>query len=48
MYSLTMDYDTFSNEEKIAVAVLATSIEVQVTGSKAMYTLRFPALLSTK
>ena len=36
MHSLTVDCDTFSNEEKVAVAVLVTSVELEVTGSVIM------------
>ena len=37
--SFTVNFDTFSNEEKVAVVVLVTSFEV--TGSVAMSALSF-------
>ena len=43
MHSFTVDCDTFSNEEKVAVVVPATSVEV--TGSKTMLALSFSTLL---
>ena len=43
MHSLTVDCDTFSNEEKAAVVVTVTSVEV--TGSEAMLALSFSTLL---
>ena len=45
MYSFTIDCDTFSNEEKVAVVVPVTSVEVEVTGSDAMLDLSFSTLL---
>ena len=36
MHFLTVDYDTFSNKEKVAVVVPVTSIEVEATGFKTM------------
>ena len=39
MYSLIAHYDTFSIEEKVAFVVPVTSIEAQVTCSKAMFVL---------
>ena len=41
MYSLTVDEDTFSNKEEVAV----TSVEVEVTGSEAILALSFSTLL---
>ena len=43
MHSLTVNYDTFSNEEKVAVVVPVTSGEV--TRSEAMLALSFSTLL---
>ena len=43
MHSYTVDCDTFSNEEKVAVVVPVTSVEV--TGSEAMLTLSFSTLI---
>ena len=43
MNSLTVDCDTFSNEEKVAVLVPVTSVEG--TGSEAMLSLSFSTLL---
>ena len=39
MHSLTVDCNTFSNEENVAVAVPVTSVEV--TGSESMLALSF-------
>ena len=44
MHSFTVNRDTFSNEEKVAVVVPVTSVEV--TCSKAMLALHFPTLLA--
>ena len=41
MHSFTVDCDTFSNEEKVAVIVLVTSIEVVARGSEAILALSF-------
>ena len=46
MHSLTMDCDTFWNEEIFTVVVLVTSAEVKVTNSKARLALCFSTLLS--
>ena len=35
--SFTVDCDTFSNEEKVGVVVPETGVEVEVTGSEAMF-----------
>ena len=43
MNSLTVDCDTFSNEEKVAVVVLR-SVEVEVTCSEAVLPLNFSTL----
>ena len=43
MYSFTVNCDTFSNEEKVAVVVPVTSVEV--TCSEAMLALSFSTLL---
>ena len=43
MHSFTVDCDTFSNEEKIAVVVSVTSVDV--TGSEVMLALCFSTLL---
>ena len=43
MHSFTVDCDTFSNEEKVAVVVPVTSIEVAC--SEAMLALRLSSLL---
>ena len=43
MHSLTVDCDTFSNEEKVAVVVTVTSVEVTV--SESMLSLSFSTLL---
>ena len=43
MHSFTVDCDTFSNEEKVAVVVSVTSVEV--TYSEAMLALSFTTLL---
>ena len=43
MHSFTVNCDTFSNEEKVAVVVTVTSVEV--TCSDAMLALRFSTLL---
>ena len=37
MHSLTGDCDAFLDEEKIAVVVQVTSVEIKVTGSKAIF-----------
>ena len=42
-FSFTVDCDTFSNEEKVAVVVPVTSVEV--TGSESMLALSFSSLL---
>ena len=39
IHSLTVDCDTFSSNEKVAVVVPVTSVEVEVTGSDAMLAL---------
>ena len=44
MHSFTVNCDTFSNEEKVAVVVPVTGIEV--TYSKAMLALSFSTLLA--
>ena len=43
MHSLTVHYETFSNEEKVAAVVPVTSVEV--TCSEAMLALSFSTLL---
>ena len=43
MHSFTVNCDTFSNEEKVAVVVPVTSVEV--TCSEAMLALSFSTLL---
>ena len=43
MHSFTVDCDTFSNEEKVAVVVPVTSVEA--TCSEAMLALSFSTLL---
>ena len=43
MHSLTVDCDNFSNEEKVAVVVQVTSVEV--TCSEAMLAISFSTLL---
>ena len=43
MHSFTANYDTFSNEEKVAAVVPVTSVEV--TCSEAMLALSFSTLL---
>ena len=43
MHSFTVNYDTFSNEEKVAAVVTVTSVEV--TSSEAMLSLCFSTLL---
>ena len=43
MHSFTVNFDTFSNEEKVAVVVPVTSVEV--TCSEAMLALSFSTLL---
>ena len=43
MHSFTVNCDTFSNEEKVAVVVQVTSVEVEC--SEAMLALSFSALL---
>ena len=45
MHSFTVDWDTISNEEKDAVVVRVTSVEVEVTGTNAMLALSFSTLL---
>ena len=42
MHSFTVNYDTFSNEEKVAAVVPVTSVEVPC--SEAMLALSFSAL----
>ena len=44
MHSLTVDCETFSTEEKVAVIVTVTSVEVEVTDSEAMLALCFSTL----
>ena len=44
MHFLTVDCDTFSNEEKVAVVVPVTSVEVEVTCSETMLALSFSTL----
>ena len=41
MRSLTVDFNTFSGIEKFAVVVPVTSVEVEVIGFKAVFTLSF-------
>ena len=43
LHSFTVDCDTFSNEENVAVVVPVTCVEA--TGSEAMLALRFSTLL---
>ena len=43
MHSFTVDFDTFSNEEKVAAVIPVTSVEV--TCSEAMLALSFSTLL---
>ena len=43
MHSFTVNFDTFSNEDKVAVVVPVTSVEV--TCSEAMLALSFSTLL---
>ena len=43
MYSITVNCNTFSNEEKVAAVVPVSSVEV--TGSEAMLALTFCTLL---
>ena len=45
MHSFTVNCDTFSNEEKVAAVVPATSVAIEVTGSEAMLALSFSTLL---
>ena len=45
MHSLIADCDTFSNEDKVAVVVPVTSVEVEVTRSEVMLALSFSTLL---
>ena len=45
MHSLTVDSETFSNEEKVALVVPAINVEVEVTGSEATLALSFSTLL---
>ena len=45
MHCLSVDCDTFSNEEKFAVVVPLTSVEVEETRSEAMLVLCFSTLL---
>ena len=45
MHSLTVDYGALSNEERVALVVLAASVEAQVTCSKAMFVLSVHTLL---
>ena len=42
MHSVTVNYDTFSNEEKVAEVVPVTNVEL--TGSEAMLALSFSTL----
>ena len=44
MHSLTVDCDTFSYEEKDAVVVPITSVEVKIIGCNAMFSLSFSTL----
>ena len=44
MHSLTLECDTFSNEEKVAVVVPVTSVEVELTASEAMRAISFSTL----
>ena len=44
-HSLTVDYDAFSNEEKVAVAAPVTSVEAMERGSNAMLALCLSILL---
>ena len=37
MHCFTVDCDTFSNEEIVSLVVSVTSVEVELTGSKAMF-----------
>ena len=45
MHSYNVECDTFSNKEKVAVVVPVTSVEVEVTDSKAMFYLKLCTLL---
>ena len=45
MHSFTVNCDTFSNEENVAVVVPVTSVEVEMTGSGAMLVPNFSTLL---
>ena len=47
MHSLAVDCDTFSNEEKVAVVVPVTSVEVEATCSEAMLAPSFSTLSLT-
>ena len=44
-HSLTVDCKTFINEETAVCVFPLTSVETEVTGSKATFTLSFPTLL---
>ena len=44
MLSLTVDCDTLLNEEKVAIFVPVTSVEVKVLNSNAMIVLSFVLL----
>ena len=46
MHSLTLECDTFSNEEKVSVVVPVTSVEVELTASEAMRAISFSTLSS--
>ena len=43
--SMSVDCDTLSKEEKVAVVVPVTSVEVEKTGSETMLHLSFSTLL---
>ena len=45
IHSLTIDCDTFSNEEKVSVDVSGTSAELEVKSYEAMFDLSFVILL---
>ena len=45
MHSFTDDCDTLSNEEKVAVVVPVTNVEIEVAGYEAMFALSLSTLL---
>ena len=46
MHSLTVNWDSFSNEEKVAVVLSASSFEVEVTCTEAISAHSFSTLLA--